>query len=446
MKCQLSPFQIEFMRRADDPLVILQTGVGAGKSRALAWWCIYQAKKGRRILAVAQNYRALSEVLFREIEIVCAQIGVEFDTNKSAKTIAIGNGCIYGATGDNPKGILGFTDFNAAVFDEAAYLTREVYDFVCDRLRGDSVDVPLYRFTSSPSNIPASRWFRDLCENNRDCVIRATSLDNAFTSKQYKRDLQKRYGIGTALYRQQVLGEFLETDLEDTVFGYELLRAAQANHPQVLTCYQDELAVIGVDCARYGGDYTVAVLRIGRRIVKVLRARSTDTGQIVAMVRRLKDICEQNYYVRLDAVCVDAAYGNGAIDMLRQLNYNVYEVYFGERAMANSEYFNNRAEMYYSAKDWLNQGGTFLDEELAADLSAQRYILDDGGKFRLVPKELIKKVLERSPDTSDAFVLTFYAAAVGRDFNKKVTLDSMDQVRRRREYELEESEHSFNFD
>lgn len=444
MKFQLSPFQIEFMRRADEPLVILQTGVGAGKSRALAWWCVYQAKKGRRILAVAQNYRALSEVLFREIEIVCAQIGIEFDTNKSAKVISIGSGCIYGATGDNPKGILGFTDFNAAVFDEAAYLTREVYDFVCDRLRGEGVDVPLYRFTSSPSSVPAASWFRELCANNQSCVIRATSLDNAFTSKQYKKDLQKRYGIGTALYRQQVLGEFLDTDLEDTIFGYELLKNAQANY-QELTCYQDELAVIGVDCARYGGDYTVAVLRIGRRVVKILRARNTDTGQIVDMVRRLKQICEQNWNVRLDAVCVDAAYGNGAVDMLRQLGYNVYEVNFGERS-SSPNYFNNRAEMYFTARDWLNEGGTFLDDELSADLSAQRYILDDGGKFRLIPKEIIKKTIERSPDTSDAFVLTFYFGAIGTNFNKKMTLDSPERLRAIYERHMEEAEHSFSFD
>lgn len=444
MKCKLSPFQVEFMRRADEPLVILQTGVGAGKSRALAWWTIYQAMKGRRILAVAQNYRALAEVLFREIEIVCAQIGVAFDTNKGAKTIQIGRGCVYGATGDNPKGILGFTDFNAAVFDEAAYLTRQVYDFVCDRLRGENVETPLYRFTSSPSSEPASAWFRELCEDNRQCVIRATSLDNAFTSKQYKKDLQKRYGIGTALYRQQVLGEFLETDLEDCVFTHELLKNAQASY-QEISCYKDDLAVIGVDCARYGGDYTVAVLRIGRRVVKVHRARNTDTGQIVDMVRRLKAICEQNYDVRLDSVCVDAAYGNGAIDMLRQLDYNVFEVSFGERSKSGN-YFNNRAEMYFTARDWLNEGGMFLDEELSADLAAQRYILDDGGKFRLIPKELIKKAIERSPDTGDAFALTFYWGAMGDGFNKKRYVDDPETVRRLIGAVEESYEHSFSFD
>lgn len=443
MKIKLSPFQIEFMRRADEPLVILQTGVGAGKSRALAWWCIYQAKKGRRILAVAQNYRALCEVLFREITIVCAQIGQSFDENKSSKVISIGNGAIYGATGDNPKGILGFTDFNAAVFDEAAYLTRQVYDFVCDRLRGEGIDEPLYRFTSSPSSEPASQWFRQLCVDNASCVIRATSLDNAFTSAKYKRDLQKRYGIGTSLYRQQVLGEFIDCDLEDTIFPFELLHNAQSSFIDSL-CYQDELAVIGLDCARYGGDYTAAVLRIGRRVVKIIRARNTDTGQIVDMVRKLKEYCEGVCKVKIDAICVDAAYGNGAIDMLRSLGYNVHEVNFGDRSV-NTEYFNMRAEMYFNAKAWLQEGGTFLDEELSADLSAQRYILDDGGKFRLIPKEIIKKTLERSPDTSDAFALTFYPMVGGIGFNKKRTLDSRETLHEYARQRRKNSARKFSF-
>lgn len=442
---ELSPFQVEFMRRKDEALVILQTGVGAGKSRALAWWCIYRAMKGERILAVAQNYRALMEVLFREIQIVCAQIGILFDENKSAKTIRIGSGAIYGATGDNPKGILGFTDFTCAVFDEAAYLPEEAYHFVCDRLRGEGIDEPLMRFTSSPSNEPASAWFRKLCVENASCVIRATSLDNAFTSKKYKMSLIKRYGLGTNLYRQQVLGEFLDADLEDTLFTHEVLRMASLRSVPD-TSFMDSLCVIGLDCARFGGDYTVGVLRIGKDVVKIIRAMNTDTGKQVDIVRKLREEADRRH-VRLDAVCVDAAYGSGAIDMLKQLNYpNVMEVSFGGEA-SKKQYFNGRAEMYFNALEWIKEGGAFKDEELEADLSAQRYMLDDGGKFRLIPKEMIKKVLGRSPDTSDAFALTFYAGLLrlGVNFEKKKVMDDPEVVRRMHFQKIRSKARKFKF-
>lgn len=419
---KLSPFQIEFMRRKDAPLVILQTGVGAGKSRALAWWCVYRAMKGERILAVAQNYRALVEVLFREIQIVCSQLGVNFEENKGAKTIRIGKGAIYGATGDNPKGILGFTDFTCAVFDEAAYLPEEAYHFVCDRLRGENVDEPIMRFTSSPSNEPGAQWFRKLCTENASCVIRASSLDNAFTSKKYKLSLIKRYGIGTNLYKQQVLGEFLDSDLEDTLFTHDIIEAVQKRMAPERS-FMDELAIIGLDCARFGGDATVGLLRIGRKVVKIIRATSTDTGMQADIVVKLADICKA-IGVRLDCVCVDAAYGSGVIDTLRRLGYKVFEVSFSEKA-TKKQYYNMRAEMYFNAHSWLKEDGIYRDDELDADLSAQRYMLDDGGKFRLVPKEMIKKVLGRSPDTSDAFALTFYSEALsmGMDMNKKKYLD-----------------------
>ena len=434
---ELSPFQVEFMRRKDVPLVILQTGVGAGKSRALAWWCIYRAMKGERILAVAQNYRALMEVLFREIQIVCAQLGIEFDENKSAKVIRIGGGAIYGATGDNPKGILGFTDFTCAVFDEAAYLPEEVYHFVCDRLRGEDIDEPMMRFTSSPSNEPSATWFRKLCAENPQCVIRASSLDNAFTSKKYKLSLIKRYGIGTNLYRQQVLGEFLDSDLEDTLFTHDVIEAVHSRSAE--SCFMDEFAVIGLDCARFGGDYTVGVLRIGKRVVRIIRAQNTDTGKQADIVIKLNDELK-NMGIKLDCVCVDAAYGSGVIDMLRALGYKVIEVSFAGEA-SQKQFYNARAEMYFTALDWLKEGGYYADDELDADLSAQRYMLDDGGKFRLIPKEMIKKLLGRSPDTSDAFALTFYHAALSLSIgmNKKKVMDSPDIIRAQRKWKVKKS-------
>lgn len=442
MNFKLSPFQVEFMRRKDLPLVILQTGVGAGKSRALAWWCVYRAMKGERILAVAQNYRALVEVLFREIQIVCSQLYLEFEENKGSKIIRIGKGAIYGATGDNPKGILGFTDFTCAVFDEAAYLPVEAYHFVCDRLRGEDVDEPVMRFTSSPSNEPAAAWFRQLCMENASCVIRASSLDNAFTSKKYKESLIKRYGIGTNLYKQQVLGEFLDADLEDTLFTHDVIEAVM-NRPADYRVLMDDFAVIGLDCARFGGDCTVGVLRIGKRVVKIIRAQNTDTGKQVDIVVKLAEEC-RHLGVKLDCVCVDAAYGSGAIDSLKALGFKVFEVSFAGEAM-QKQYYNARAEMYFTALDWLKEGGVFRDDELSADLSAQRYMLDDGGKFRLIPKEMIKKLLGRSPDTSDAFVLTFYYAALGKaiGMNKKKAIDDADVLRAKRNWRVKKTARKF---
>ena len=65
---KLSKFQEQFIKMADEPIVILTTGVGAGKTRIAAVWTVMEAiKKKCRTIAAAQNDRALTEVLFREM-------------------------------------------------------------------------------------------------------------------------------------------------------------------------------------------------------------------------------------------------------------------------------------------------------------------------------------------------------------------------------------------
>ena len=119
---------------------------------------------------------------------------------------------------------------------------------------------------------------------------------------------------------------------------------------------------------------------------------------------------------------------------------------FGGSASKN-HYYNNRAEMYFNALEWVKEGGTFKDEELEADLSAQRYMLDDGSKFRLIPKEDIKKVLDRSPDTSDAFALTFYSGLLklGVDFYKKKMMDDPLVAARMRLQRIKSKARKFQF-
>ena len=63
----MSGFQLEFLERNNDPLLILQTGVGAGKTRVAAWSIVLKMLDGWRVLAIAQNSKALKNVLYRDI-------------------------------------------------------------------------------------------------------------------------------------------------------------------------------------------------------------------------------------------------------------------------------------------------------------------------------------------------------------------------------------------
>ena len=81
----------------------------------------------------------------------------------------------------------------------------------------------------------------------------------------------------------------------------------------------------------------------------------------------------------------------------------------GERAA------NKRAEIWLSARDWLVGGHLPKDDRLAAELCAPMYRYDAHNALLLERKEDMKKRGIPSPDTADAFALTFAYPVQARD-------------------------------
>jgi hypothetical protein len=109
-----------------------------------------------------------------------------------------------------------------------------------------------------------------------------------------------------------------------------------------------------------------------------------------------------------DAVFIDAGRGEGVIDRLRQLGYDIVEVNFGGKPM-DSHYVNKRAEMWDSIRHWLDQGGQVPDDtDLHQDLCTPLYsYANAANKFALESKDQIRNRGLRSPDIGDAVALTF---------------------------------------
>ena len=136
---QLSKWQKEFIEHFDDDLFIVKAGVGAGKSRIMAIWIVLQCMKNPdlRCICIAQNYRALTKVLFREILTVSVSMGINVTHNKSAVEIEFPNkSIIFGYSAENPDSLLGLTEISILCIDEAAYCSEEIYNNARDRMRG----------------------------------------------------------------------------------------------------------------------------------------------------------------------------------------------------------------------------------------------------------------------------------------------------------------------
>lgn len=201
--------------------------------------------------------------------------------------------------------------------------------------------------------------------------------------------------------RQELLCDFTAS-ASDVVIPIDLVSAA-AERELTEKDVEGQPVILGVDVARFGDDRTVLCVRQGLWIKEI----STFTGlSTMEVANRVIDCINQH---RPQAVFIDAgAMGAGVIDRLRQLQYQVSEVNFGEAALSTDRYANIRAEMYFKCRDWLTSGGALpKNAELKTELSTVEYKFNPSGRIILEPKEKLKERTGKSPDLADALVLTF---------------------------------------
>lgn len=176
--------------------------------------------------------------------------------------------------------------------------------------------------------------------------------------------------------------------------------------------------ILGIDPAGMGGDKFAMTLRQGH-VVHWHKGRvGVEPGE--EQVEWVADIMRTE---RVDRANVDysGGWGTSLLAGMRErypdLADKMYPVDFGGKSQFKHVKphapgpRNRRAEMYVRAKDWfeLPEGVSIPDEnELQGDLSAVTARISGQTTDTVIEaKTEIKKVLRRSPDTADSFVLTF---------------------------------------
>ena len=402
----MSKFQLDFLERAEDPLLILQTGVGAGKTRVAAWTAVTKMLDGWRILCIAQNSKALKMVLFRDIIKILMTVLPDYDPskyyNKTEGHIGMpadfGEACCDGGTDENPSGILGFTEYDGIIFDEASRICLEMRNNATDRNRGKGI-VPWERYLSSPNKDQPEPWFAEMCKNNPDCVIRATSLDNEFTTEEYKRRLKARYIEGSPMYRQQVLGEILENSIAAAIIRLE-------DFPKFSAISADETVVAGLDCGEgVERDATAFFKRKGNKVLEMWKLNGINHEECVAKIRKSNKEC------RIDKLNMDMAFSDYEYNILK------YEMPCEQVSFARSpsednkeKYANVRAEMFFNLAHKIREGmcvdGFDLSPELKKQLCTIQWRMNNQRRLLLTPKEELRTILNMSTDIADAAALT----------------------------------------
>lgn len=166
--------------------------------------------------------------------------------------------------------------------------------------------------------------------------------------------------------------------------------------------------VIGVDPARKGDDRTAIIRRRGRRAYNLETHYNIDTMELAGKIKRIIEKEEPK------RVCIDCiGIGAGVVDRLHELGYAdiVIGVNVANRAEEADKYKNVRAEIWDRGREWFLQDMPVEipdSDELLTDLCGLGYKYDSSDRLQIEGKEDAKKRGMLSPDTSDAFMLTFY--------------------------------------
>jgi hypothetical protein len=196
--------------------------------------------------------------------------------------------------------------------------------------------------------------------------------------------------------------------------------------------------VIGVDVGSRGSDPSVLAFRQGLngKSRPPIKIRGIDPTALASRVVR-----EANALRALGlraVIMVDGTgVGAGCVSRVRELGYHdVVDVQFAARAPDPRMYANLRAHMHGEFRDWIARGGTLPeDKALLEEAAAIDYAHDTRGAIILEPKPDVRAKLGRSPDTLDAYCITF-GAPIRMDVRDEEDQES-ELRRRKKAYELD---------
>jgi hypothetical protein len=170
--------------------------------------------------------------------------------------------------------------------------------------------------------------------------------------------------------------------------------------------------ILGVDVAGGGANLTKFVVRWPKHnFAKVVAtSNSDDLDEIADIVEGLI----RQYNIGDYRVVVDAGgVGHGLPAIMKSRNYLIKGVLFGQ-AVDDKAFTNLRAYMYWTARKWLKkEKGQLLRDIGFQEMKLIYYKQNTSLRLQIEPKdEMIKRKSNegdkvQSPDTADAFVLTF---------------------------------------
>lgn len=390
--------------------IAIRSGHGVGKSTFLCWLIFWFLSTHPRAKApvTAPTAHQIEDVLWAELrkwldkmpKPLRAQFTLKADRLEVGHSFAVART----ARKENPEALQGFhADHLLFVIDEASGVEQIIFETGEGALSTPGAKVVM---CSNPTRV--SGYFHDAFHKMRHRWHgrRVSCQESSRVAPAYIEDMGSKYGEDSDIYRVRVLGDFPTSDT-DSVIPLELIEAAYTRDVEAKPLI---MPVWGLDVARFGVCRTALVKRWGNHQIEAKSWRKRDTMEVSGLIMREYEDCASD--MRPAAIMVDSiGVGAGVADRLRELDLPAVGINVGESPSGAGRYMNLRAELWWRAREWLEERDTKLQsEELGAELSIVKYKITSSGKIQIESKEQMMDRGVDSPDIADAFVLTFAGA------------------------------------
>lgn len=392
IKCHMLPHQLK-AKDSKKRISGIVGGRGCGKSIFLSAMALLEIIQGGKVLLLAQNYKSLRLNLFQEVINRFFECGFKPLVNYAEMSIKFGNGVLYGFSYENVDSVRGISGVSMLMLDELALAPNNLFETVTPCLRGSTRQTRILFATSPRKGSTWNKWFKDTTVEKD--IFTASMLDNTELDEA-EIDLQKKTIKDEMAYRQEILGEILDDDVEWGIIK-------QADYP-LIKKPAFGIRKLGIDCAGSGGDNNEFVVVDDVSILEKVTIQIADTYQLYNIANDLI----KKYDIRRVNIDCTGGFGNGIADMINHKNnIAVNRINFAQKPN-NDIYLNARAEMYFNLVDKIKEGFYIDDLEIKEELQFTTYNINGTGKTLLCPKNTIKEMIGRSPDSADALALALY--------------------------------------
>lgn len=411
----------------------------------IALW-FYCSFADARVIMSSTTARQVDQILWRETRMMHARAGRCLDCKADdPEQLRIPRPCphsavIEGVMGDlartglrapDFREIVGFTAREAEavagisgshllyILDEASGIPEIIHEAIAGNMAGGGRVVMFGNPTRNDGEFfdafhSKSKFYHCIRVSSEETpnVITGRNVIPGLATREWIEEKKLEWGEDSPLYRIRVRGEFATNEAGRifSVYAIEQAEIRWYTTPEAGRLY------IGVDPAgeTNTGDEILFAARRGLKCMSLHPHRGITADMIVTHLVRL--ITELRLPREVPVIVIDAE-GPIGIKVGRKLaayldrypdTFELVRVFASNRAMREPQAYERvRDELAANLEAWMRDGGAIPeDAKLAAELHALEWIEQANGRLKCTPKDVVRKLLDRSPDRYDALALS----------------------------------------